>query len=241
MAAATGKSRWQVSLRWLLLTWLALTVASVLGRRVYLHCFPPPIEMKHLCEIGGLDQLTQMHLQNLLIREGVASVIQGSKTYSCQVDARERERVIALLEEAAEASRPTVELRTDRGGSFSPPILVGNGRVMFAYDPDERLVEILAQKPSELTRILQAITDHETDPNLFDATPIILSVAGHRRFYLQPDGTFGLGYEVTIERVNRLPNPTATNSHTYQLYDDFRQVISLGGTNNATDENASAP
>ncbi len=171
--------------------------------------------------IGSLDQITAIHVKNLLESSGIESVIEGSIVYG-----------VFVPKERAEAAKKLLRTDAKERGYWLEFGEKDYQEAVKATPKQIRLPisELLAQpdyaKDKALGRFLRS---KELSAELHDY-PFVESLAIRRREYLAAKGKTEIGYEVGVVLYAKASDDSKGCEYGYQFFAQGGEVVFQGGS-----------
>jgi hypothetical protein len=178
-------------------------------------------DWKGVACIGGLDEISSIHITNLLLSHDIKSAIDGSILYRIAVPAAKTEQASELL-------------RADalNHGYY---VLFDTNDFVRAAELEQRISRSAVSSVLERseyasqTALGRFLRSNEIS-KLTAKYPYIVSLSVHERQYLATPMTFNTGYDVEIELQKSLREHDDGYRGWYQVYDSGKQVSLHGAT-----------
>ena len=228
-------------LRTLFIAVLLAAFVTPISIRIYHHYNPRPFfvgQTVFLCTTSGKDTITHTHITNLLSSHGINSITEGSRACGTKVEKSRLDDAIKLLEQSSSDGVPTIKLhRNERGGlwvsgdeskTFNERF---NTHVDDIINTNDRHANLIFAIKNSASRFYRSFLNA-------NRLPIVVSVSGIERKYLDQNGTMQTGYVVELDLANHLDNATAKFTERYQIMDDCRYIrfTSGNGTGDLPDD-----
>lgn len=165
--------------------------------------------------VGGLDEITQTHINNLLSQHGISVLMEGSLSYGIQVPAKQAEQAMRLL-------REDLRMRTYW-------IWMGNKQYTVPA------TEWHAYSINKAIRRLQSAVDKRVPMQVlsilrdssFRKYPYLTRLHIRKRDYLDQKSKYEIGYEGEVYVAASLSPNTAGKQQQFQVYNNGHRVVLL--------------
>jgi len=174
---------------------------------------------KFIGAISSTDEISRIHVTNLLWSQGIGSVIEGSVVHGVTVPSGKANQAAKLLREDATKAGYFVWFSTN------DIIKAKEGVQVAVHQP---VTTLLQQPEFDARTALGRFLRSKDIAQLFTKYPSLVSLSVHERRYLTTTKTHGTGYDVEIElQTSRSPQANGYRG-SYQVFDDGNQVRFLG-------------
>jgi hypothetical protein len=140
--------------------------------------------------VYGMDSITQIHITNLLQRQGISCMMAGSKTYGIMVPSGKAAQATALLKKDAPL-RGYAILFTD-GTQLKPPATK-------AYRINKPYVQVIKSPNPAFPALLLSVLREKSIQVSARRLPVVVKFDVRQRDYMLPNGQIETGYEGDLE------------------------------------------
>jgi hypothetical protein len=176
-------------------------------------------DWKGIALIGGLDRISEIHIHNLLRAHDIECTIEGSLVYGIAVPATKAEEASRILRKDCRDLRYAVWF-----GSNDVVRAAERKQIISRSSVSSVLKKSEYGNATALGRFLRS----KDILGLTAKYPYIFSLSVQKRQYLATPKAYSTGYDVEIELQKSLGESVPSYRGRYQVYDDGRQVESLG-------------